>query len=119
MTCLNRALESQESSPREARSHLRQALLGVVFGSLAWVCILAAILAMVLGSAGNINMALILLGMLAFMAAPAPAILGIGQAAAAIRARGDHMIMATIGLLLSGLQAGFFIGLFTFLMWDS
>ena len=34
-------------------------------------------------------------------------------------ARGDHMILATIGLFLSGLHTGVFLGLFTFALWQN
>ena len=40
------------------------------------------------------------------------ALFGIGQAAAVLRARGSHMILATIGLVIGGLYVGLFIGLF-------
>ena len=37
---------------------------------------------------------------------------GIGQAVAVLRVRGNHMILATIGLVIGGLYVGLFIGLF-------
>ena len=39
------------------------------------------------------------------------ALFGMGQAAAVLRARGGHMILATIGLVVGGLFVGLFIGL--------
>ena len=56
---------------------------------------------------------------LLLLASPLPAVLGIGQGAAAIRARGDHMILATAGLLLSGLHVGVLVGMFTFAVWQN
>ena len=47
-------------------------------------------------------------------ASPLPSVLGLGQGIAALRARGDHMILATLGLVLCGLNVGVFIGLFSF-----
>jgi hypothetical protein len=47
------------------------------------------------------------------------AALGLGQAAAALRARGNAMILATIGLVLNGLYLGALLGLFTFTIWQS
>ena len=46
------------------------------------------------------------------LGAGAVALFGIGQAAAVLRARGSHMILATIGLVVGGLYIGLFIGLF-------
>jgi hypothetical protein len=116
--CLERALETRETSPIEARAHLRQAALAVILGILAWVITLTAAVMVALGGAGD-NLGLAVLGLLVFMASPLPGILGVGQGAAAIRARGDHMIMATLGLILSALHTGMIVGMFTFAAWDS
>jgi hypothetical protein len=43
----------------------------------------------------------------------------VGQATAALRTRGSHMILATIGLVISGLFVGVMIGLMGFGMWIS
>ena len=45
--------------------------------------------------------------------------IGLGLGAAALYGRGHHMILATIGLILSGLHAGAFIGLMSFALWNS
>jgi hypothetical protein len=44
---------------------------------------------------------------------------GIGQAAAAIHTRGNHLILATTGLVLSSLHAGMLIGVFCISIWQS
>ena len=54
------------------------------------------------------------IGGLILLVSPLAAVVGAGQGAAAIRTRGDHMILATIGLLLSAFQIGAVIGLVTF-----
>ena len=59
-------------------------------------------------------MVLIGIGGLILLVSPLAAVVGAGQGAAAIRTRGDHMILATIGLLLSAFQIGAVIGLVTF-----
>ena len=53
---------------------------------------------------------LIMLGM--FLVAAGVALFGMGQAMAALRARGGYIILAAIGLVISGMYIGFFIGLF-------
>jgi hypothetical protein len=119
--CASRALDDGEA-PHTSRAHFWQAMLAVIFGVLAWLLTLGAILLMVLGFAmTNQSEEMVLLvgvGGLVLLASPFPAVLGVGVAAAAIRARGNHMIMSTIGLVLSGLHAGMIVGLFTFSVLD-
>jgi len=93
--CVDRALEHKEAAPAEAGAHLRQALLALGLGVTS-------------------GMGLVMLGGLTILSSPLPAVVGVGQGAAAIRARGDHMILATIGLVLSGLNVGVFIGMLSF-----
>jgi hypothetical protein len=110
-----RALDAQEAPPIDARAHFRQAVLGLILGLLAWIAVVGAVLLMALGVSNGPESGapVIVLGVLLLFASPFPGLLGIGQAAAAIRTRGDHMILATIGLILSGLHTGVVIGLVT------
>lgn len=117
--CVAQALESQETTPAAARTHLRQALLSVFLGGAAWVVTLGAMALILAGAMGKPNPLLIGLGVLGLLPTPLPALVGIGQAAAAIRTRGDHMILATLGLLLSCLHTGIFLGLLTFSLWQN
>jgi hypothetical protein len=112
--CVERALESREAAPEQARAHLRQAGLGLLLGGAAWVFM---VLAQLLIVAGGNQVALALLGVLLILGSAVLAMLGLGQAAAALRARGNHMILATIGLIVSGLYAGVFIGIFAIRLW--
>jgi hypothetical protein len=115
MACVERALEAKETSPEEARAHFRQAILAMICGVLAWGLTLAGFLLIALGMSGNdINPVPLIFGFLLLMPTPLPALIGVGQGAAAIRARGDHMILATMGLILSGIHVGVLVGLFTF-----
>lgn len=116
-SCVERALASREATPEQARAHLRQAVLGLLLGIAAWGVFLLGQLMGVAAIAANKNVLLLLVA-LVFMVGSAPlGVLGIGQAAAALRARGHHMIVATGGLLISGLFVGSFIGLFVFQLW--
>jgi len=113
LACIERALESRESAPAEARAHFRQALLAVLFGLVAWLIVLAASGLLFAGAGeGPGSKGLLALAVLLLLFSPLPSILGVGQGAAAIRVRGDHMILATIGLVLSGLNTGVVLGLF-------
>jgi hypothetical protein len=117
--CVERALESREAAPEAARRHLRQAILALVFGIAAWgllgLCMLLVLL--IFSEEANLGVMLGILGIVLF-ASPFVGALGIGQGAAAIRTRGDHMILATSGLLLSALQAGTILGLFVIRIWN-
>lgn len=119
VSCVNRNLEEQEATPEEARAHLRQAALGVVFGLTAWLVTLAAFVFVSIAVASDANPVVIGLGGLVVLGSPLPSMLGVGQAAAAIRARGSHMILATLGLILSGMHAGLVIGLLAFSLWNN
>lgn len=120
LACVERALETQEATPTEARAHFRQAILAVIFGVIAWLITLLSVVMIVMGASGkDMNPVLIGFGVLMLLVTPFPALLGVGQGAAAIRARGDHMILATIGLLLSGIHTGVLIGLFSMALWQN
>jgi hypothetical protein len=111
--CVSLALEHGDAPPAEASGHLRQALLALGLGLTSWVLFLVF---SVLGAAAvsEKNVPLILLAVLPLFLSPLPALAGVGLGCAAIRSRGDHMILATIGLVLSGLNVGALIGLFSF-----
>jgi hypothetical protein len=103
----------EETPSADSRAHGRQALLSLLFGLAAWFSAVAAML-LIISSANNglrTNMAGVVFGVLFLMFSPLPALCGLGQATAAIRVRGNHMILATIGLLLSGLEVGIVIGM--------
>jgi len=116
MGCAGRSLEANEASPVEASAHYRQAVLSVILGVAAWLVSLAGVGLIALGAGENLNEPLMVFGVLVILPSPLPALLGVGQGAAAIRARGDHMILATIGLILSGLHTGIVLGFFTMAM---
>jgi hypothetical protein len=112
--CVDLALEGKGALPAEAGDHLRQALLALGLGLCSWVMILLAfVVALAAREEGPLSPAVVLAGLL-IMASPLPSVLGLGQGIAAIRARGDHMILATLGLILSGINVGAVIGLLSF-----
>jgi hypothetical protein len=118
--CVERALESREAAPEQARAHARQAILSVCLGGGAWL--LSALMIFLLAFVGSAlgrelgpwQLGLIVLALLVILADLFPAAIGLGQAVAAIRVRGTHMVLATIGLIVSGLYLGAFIGLFIY-----
>jgi hypothetical protein len=111
--CVDLALERRETVPAEAAAHLRQSLLALGLGVAGWLIFAFGFVLAAAGFSAD-NFALMMLGGLTLILAPLPAALGVGQAIAALRARGDHMILATLGLVLSGANVGIFIGAMSF-----
>jgi hypothetical protein len=116
VACVERVLEAREATPEQARAHFRQAILGLLMGGGAWVVMLLAVLLAGVSVISK-NVLLVLLAFLLLLGAPLLGVLGLGQAAAALRTRGSHMIAATSGMIVSGLLLGAFIGFFIFRLW--
>jgi hypothetical protein len=121
--CVERALEAQEATPEEVRAHFRQALLSLLLGLAAWGSWLVASILIALaigqGQREEINPAIFGVALLLLLLGCFPAMVGIGQGAAAIRTRGNHMILATTGLLLCGLNIAVLIGLIGLSLWQN
>jgi hypothetical protein len=117
--CVERALQAHEVAPEQVRTHFRQALLGAILGSAAWVVVgLSFLLYLLLGPAqGEPSLGLQLVLVFFALSAAVAALFGLGQAAAALLSRGGHTILATIGLLLSGLYLGLVVGGMTLSLW--
>ncbi len=117
VACVERALAAGEPNADERRAHRRQAVLSVILGLAAWV--VAALGALAIATTKELNeVALGLMAIVFFLGGLIGAVLGLAQGAAAIRARGDHLILATAGLLLSGLYAGVLVGFLSLLFWQ-
>jgi hypothetical protein len=117
--CVSRLLEAREAVPEQSRASLRRALLSLGFGIGAWALFVPGLLVGIalVTAGGAIVGVLVLMGTLLVTAAVA--LFGIGQAAAVLRARGSHMILATIGLILGGLYVGLLVGMFALNLWQS
>jgi hypothetical protein len=116
--CVGRALEAGEAAPEEARGHARQAVIGLVLGTAAWGLTVAGIVVLVLGMAEGLKIELVVLGVLVALAGVPCSLAGLGQAAAAVRTRGNFLIPATAGLLLCGLHAGLIVAWLGFSLWN-
>ena len=119
--CVQRALETKEASPETARQSFVQAMWSVGLGVGAWVLtVLGLCIAGVLFAAGGAGQIVGVLALFAGIAAAAVlAVFGVGNAAAVLRTRGGSMILAVVGLLLSCLDIGIFIGMFVMTIWQS
>jgi hypothetical protein len=115
--CVARLLEAREAAPEQARAGLRRALLSLGLGAGGWAFFVLGVV-MILGGAFAGNPVVILLAMPVLLVAATAALFGIGQAAAVLRARESHMILATVGLILGGLNVGSLIGWFVASVWQ-
>jgi hypothetical protein len=116
--CALRAMEEKEVRPEDVKAHRRQATLAVVFGVSAWaMTLLGGLLLVIRGTSPT--QPLIILASLLCLAAFLPAFFGIGQGAAAVRARGNRLILATFGLALSAAHVGLVFGLTLLALWKT
>lgn len=119
LACAEHAFASHEATPEQARAHFRQALIGLLLGLSAWWVFILGVLLIVAVAAVSRNLTIVigLLVIVFFISAMLLAVVGAGHAAAALRTRGQHMILATIGLLVSGLFLGVFLGNYILQLW--
>jgi hypothetical protein len=120
LACVERALASRVASPEEARAHYLQALWSLICGLGGWALGLLGAVLMVVGISGgpeNPRIVAVVPGILLLFGAPAFLVPGLGLGVTAIRARGDHLILATAGLVLSALMAGAIIGMICLSVW--
>jgi hypothetical protein len=110
--CVDSALEKNEVQPAEASAHARQAILSLFLSGLSWVAFVGVIIIVVAALASNNFVAVGFAGLVFFLT-PLPAVIGIGLGMAAIRTRGDYMLIATIGLVLGCVNVGMFIATLT------
>jgi hypothetical protein len=115
VACIDRMMTGAagDDTGQEQAAHRRQALLGVILGLTGWVLALPLLVARGFSSTRELMLALLLIALMSLI----PTLFGVGQAAAAIRVRGNRMIMATCGLALSGLQVGTVLGLVLLVIW--
>jgi hypothetical protein len=114
--CLERLMESQTNQAEDPRAHRRQATLSVVFGLAAWLLVGLVTLLFVARQGGVADETLAIWSIPALICLVA-ALFGVGQGAAAVRARGPRMILATSGLVLSGAAVGIVLGMFCLSIW--
>jgi hypothetical protein len=118
VACLEKVMAVKHIRPEELTAHRRQAFLGLALGGAAWVIALTATLPL-LGLRGTENdQALAVTSGVIALLSLLPALFGVGQAAAAVRVRGDWLRMATCGLCLSAGHVGVVLGLLLFAVWN-
>ncbi|MCI0458348.1 MAG: hypothetical protein L0Z62_15395 [Gemmataceae bacterium] len=116
--CVTRAAGSREVQPQDARLQKRQALVGLIFGTAAWLMTLASamlVLFMRPGAQGDgPTITAGLLGLSSFL----PSLYGVGQSAAVVRTRGERLRLGTFGLVLCGSHLGAVLGVLVISLWQ-
>lgn len=110
LACVERAAKDVDADPEEERTHRRQALWSLVLGLVAWGALVCTAPLMALES-GRPNEGLAVLTGMAALFSLLPATFGVGLGTAAVRSRGDRMILATCGLVLCAVHLGTLTGL--------
>ena len=109
--CVERLMGEESVNPAERRAHKRQATLGMVLGIIAWVSTLVAASPLLVVSGWQNDQGMFLFAILLSGLSLVPSLFGAGQATAAIRIRGQQMLVATFGLVLCCSHIGLVLGL--------
>lgn len=119
--CVTRVLDAGAAAPEEARAQMLQSVFAAGLGVACWVLVLVGLvlagLAVATSGGAGLNIAVAMLSLAVLFGSTVPALVGLGLGAAALRTRGSHLILATAGVVLSGLHLGALIGLFSFSIW--
>lgn len=113
IACLERRLSGQESTPEDLGAHRKQALIGLLVAAIAWTMTIPLLVVRGTGASREVLIGLLILASFSQI----PALFGAGQAAAAVRIRGDRMALATTGLVANALQVGLMVGIWLLVMW--
>jgi hypothetical protein len=119
--CVSRSLEVDEPGPQEGQRQFRQAWLSVGFALGGWGVLLLTLWPLAGfhdGAPAKHESMVILAGTFLFFSA-VPALMALGQAAAALRLRGRHLQVAVVGLASSGAQLGLMLGLLLLNLWHN
>jgi hypothetical protein len=116
LACVERLMRNKEAAPEHIKTHRWQAAVSVLLGFASWILAFLALPLAGLRNAAAPNEVIVVMLILAVISL-LPALFGLGQAAAAIRVRGDRMVLATCGLALTGAQLGTVTGLMLLVIW--
>jgi hypothetical protein len=117
--CVDHSLTLDEPGPQEGQRQHRQAWLSIGFALSGWMVLLLMLWPLAnfhSGPPGSHDSMVYMAGLF-FFSSFVPALLGLGQAASAVRLRGRHQKVAAYGLAFSGAQLGVMLGLFLINLW--
>jgi hypothetical protein len=117
--CVARAMDAGETVPAEKRTQWLQSLFALLLGGGAWVLTVVGFIVIAVAVLNGFDVVTFAVGSLVMLGSVIPSVMGVGFGAAAIRARGGHMIIATMGLVLGALHVGAMIGMLSMSLWTS
>jgi len=113
LACVERLMGKGHTASEDVRTQRWQALVSVLLGFCSWILALPLVLFRGAGSSQEALFGLLVLAVISLL----PSLFGLGQAAAVIRVRGDRMVLAACGLVLTGAQIGTVTGLVLLVIW--
>jgi hypothetical protein len=119
LACVRASLETKEAGPEEIRTQRRQATLSFFFALGGWALLLVGSVLLLTLQGDKPHPELALLGRLVLFSSFVPASFALGQAASAIRMRGQRLRLATSGLVLAGTHLGLMIGFGLLSVWHN
>ncbi|MSQ95710.1 MAG: hypothetical protein EXR98_14285 [Gemmataceae bacterium] len=117
--CVEESIADDEPSPREAQLQTRLAWISVLLGFAAWVLLLLTLAPMSTFAQGRVQGIILFFTYFFYLSSLFPAMFGLGYAVSAVRLRGDHGKLATIGLAGAGSQLGIAIGIIVLNVWHN
>jgi hypothetical protein len=119
--CIDRSIQSPDATPQELLRHQRHAWTGLVLAVVGWTTALLVFWPLVSlhANAGGFSSLWVHLGTFFFFSSLVPALIALGQCAAALRLRGPQRTIATCGLVGSGLQLGLMVGIVLLNLWHN
>jgi uncharacterized paraquat-inducible protein A len=118
--CIDRVASTGEPTPQETQRQERHAWTGLVLAVAGWfmaLLVLWPLVSLRTGSGGAEWW--VRLGTFFFFCSFVPALVALGQSAAALRLRGPQKVIATCGLVSSGTQIGLLVGVIVLNLWHN
>src|SRR5207244_404845 len=117
--CVDNSIADDEPSPQEAQMQTKQAWFSVIFAVAGWTVLLLTLAPYSSFQQPPVTPTVKFLTYTLFLGSFLPAIFGLGYAVAAVRLRGDHLKLATCGLVSAGSQLGLAIAVIVLNLWHN
>jgi hypothetical protein len=119
--CIALSVRTGEATPQETLRQQRLAWTGLVLSVVGWFAALLVCwpLVSIHAGSGEWTRFWVWLGMFFFFASFIPALIALGQSAAALRLRGPMQALATCGLVAAGSQIGLLVGVVVLNLWHN
>jgi hypothetical protein len=117
--CVDESIADDEPSPREAQLQTRHAWISVLLGLGAWIVMFMTLAPLSTFPQKPVVSIILFLTYFFFFSSFLPGAFGLGHAVSAIRLRGDHGKLATVGLVGAGSQLGVALAIIVLNIWHN